>query len=248
MRPTLSYTIWFSQRTGSTLLCKALESTGLAGKPNEWLLEYDTFDLFRKYGVQSPEELQSILWKQGMTPNGVFGLKVSVSEPHNGKMIETFRKFPGCAGGISRPDVWENAFPNHKHLWMTRRDKIRLAVSWWKAIKSNEWHRRHGENPSVTDVRGEYVYDAICHLFNEAALREVLAEKFFAEGNIVPFTIVYEDFIRDYTGTVRKILEWMGVATQNISFEAPYFDRLADDINDEWAERFEKERTERLGT
>ncbi len=28
--PILSYTIWFSQRAGSTLLCDALESTGLA--------------------------------------------------------------------------------------------------------------------------------------------------------------------------------------------------------------------------
>ena len=36
MKPRLPYTIWFSQRTGSTLLCKALESTGIAGKPNEW--------------------------------------------------------------------------------------------------------------------------------------------------------------------------------------------------------------------
>gem|GEM_PF-4288901 len=29
MKPRSSYTIWFSQRTGSTLLCKALESTGI---------------------------------------------------------------------------------------------------------------------------------------------------------------------------------------------------------------------------
>ena len=41
MKPRLSYTIWFSQRTGSTVLCKALESTGIAGKPNEWLYTGD---------------------------------------------------------------------------------------------------------------------------------------------------------------------------------------------------------------
>ncbi|WP_342799609.1 Stf0 family sulfotransferase [Hyella patelloides] len=35
--PKLSYTIWFSQRTGSTLLCRALESTGIAGNPSEWV-------------------------------------------------------------------------------------------------------------------------------------------------------------------------------------------------------------------
>lgn len=36
MKPQLSYTTWFSQRTGSTLLCKALESIDKAGKPREW--------------------------------------------------------------------------------------------------------------------------------------------------------------------------------------------------------------------
>lgn len=36
MEPKLSYTIWFTQRTGSTLLCQALEGTGIAGVPNEW--------------------------------------------------------------------------------------------------------------------------------------------------------------------------------------------------------------------
>ena len=36
MRPTISYTILFSQRTGSTLFYKAIKSTGIAGIPREW--------------------------------------------------------------------------------------------------------------------------------------------------------------------------------------------------------------------
>ena len=37
MKPNLSYIIWFSQSTGSTLLCQALASTGIAGRPAELL-------------------------------------------------------------------------------------------------------------------------------------------------------------------------------------------------------------------
>jgi LPS sulfotransferase NodH len=37
MRPTRSYLIWFSQRVGSTMLTQALEDTGVAGRPREWL-------------------------------------------------------------------------------------------------------------------------------------------------------------------------------------------------------------------
>ncbi|WP_019506605.1 Stf0 family sulfotransferase [Pleurocapsa sp. PCC 7319] len=50
MKPKLSYTIWFSQRTGSTLLCRALQSTGLAGKPSEWL---NASDLLGKYQLDN---------------------------------------------------------------------------------------------------------------------------------------------------------------------------------------------------
>ncbi len=43
MRPVKSYAIWFSQRTGSTLLCKTLESTGIAGKPEEFFLDISSY-------------------------------------------------------------------------------------------------------------------------------------------------------------------------------------------------------------
>ncbi|WP_371263809.1 Stf0 family sulfotransferase [Paenibacillus sp. UNC496MF] len=36
MKPKQSYAIWFAQRTGSTLLHRALASTGMAGDPGEW--------------------------------------------------------------------------------------------------------------------------------------------------------------------------------------------------------------------
>ena len=36
MQPTLSYMICATPRSGSTLLCKALQNTGLAGKPDEY--------------------------------------------------------------------------------------------------------------------------------------------------------------------------------------------------------------------
>lgn len=39
MKPRICYTVWFSQRNGSTLLCEGLTATGIAGKPAE-LLEF----------------------------------------------------------------------------------------------------------------------------------------------------------------------------------------------------------------
>ena len=98
MKPILSYTIWFSQRTGSTLLCKALEAARVAGNHTE---------------------LQRRLWEIGSTPNGAFGLKHSFHEPDFSQLFELF-----------------HMFPNHRHIFMTRGNKIRLAASCWKAIQS----------------------------------------------------------------------------------------------------------------
>jgi LPS sulfotransferase NodH len=59
-KPSKSYIIWTSQRTGSTYLCKCLLNTDVAGNPDEWLNTYPDHPnaLFQKYSVNSPYELQ----------------------------------------------------------------------------------------------------------------------------------------------------------------------------------------------
>jgi LPS sulfotransferase NodH len=58
MKPKLSYTIGFTQRTGSTLLCQALGCTGIAGKPGEFLYEKN---LPKDY-KSSSANFQQYLW------------------------------------------------------------------------------------------------------------------------------------------------------------------------------------------
>ena len=242
MKPKLSYTIWFSQRTGSTLLSKALAATGIAGIPYEWLYT-DTQDLMMDYGARNHAHLQEILWEKGSTPNGVCGVKVSFVEPHITKVMDTFKQFPGEAETRSGSQVWEKAFPNCRHIFMTRRNKVRLAVSWWKAIKSGEWHRKQGQAPTGNDVADDYSFDAINHLLIESALREAGIQEFLSEKGIVPMTIVYEDFIRDYEGTVRGVLEYLDLpGHRDAIIEPPYFDKLADELSEQWVQRFRQER------
>lgn len=240
MKPKKSYVIWFSQRTGSTLLCKALESTGVAGRPNEWLLNSN---LKEEYNSENYSDLQQKIWNTGLTENGVFGVKVSYFQPNNNEITEEFKKFPGGMKCSSRPEIWENAFPNCKHIFMTRRNKFRLAVSWWKAIKTNEFHRKKGELPPDYNIEDEYLYDAIDHLVMESNLREAGIQQFFSEGNITPLTIVYEDFINNYEDTVYKILKYLEIPDyEKVKIEPPFFEKLADDLSEKWVQRFREER------
>lgn len=93
MKPKLSYTIWFSQRTGSTLLCQALTSTEIAGKPSE-LMSND--NLLTKYQLNNYVELQKRLWQLGSTSNQVFGVKTGIYNPYFHNLLDTLKKFPEC--------------------------------------------------------------------------------------------------------------------------------------------------------
>jgi len=224
-------------------LCKALESTGLAGKPNEWLHNADEQDLVEYYGVSNHEELQKHLWEKGSTSNGIFGVKYGMYEPYFSKLLDTFRQFPECPqADYPRLIIWRHAFPNCRHIFMTRRNKVRLAVSWWKAIKTNEWHRIKGNDPETYNQKDDYCFEAINHLYNESSMREAGIQEFFSEGGIVPLNIFYEDFIQEYEETIKKVLAYLGLESDMIEIPAPYFEKLSDELSEEWAHRFRKER------
>lgn len=86
MKPRLSYTIWYSQRTGSTLLCTALEEMDVAGIPKEWFNCIP--DLLENFKLTNHAELQKHLWNVGSTKNGVFGINHSFYEPHFNQLIQ----------------------------------------------------------------------------------------------------------------------------------------------------------------
>jgi trehalose 2-sulfotransferase len=241
MKPQLSFTIWFSQRTGSTLLYKALESTDVAGVPREWF--NCPPDLLTTYQKKDHSELQEYLWKLGTTSNGVFGISHSYYEPHFSILTETLRKFPVYPPNeTKRTAVWEHVFSNHRHIFMTRRNKIRLAVSWWRAIQSGEWHVPSGERRKPPDLSNAYSFDAIHHLYNECTMREAGIQEFLAEGRITPLNIFYEDFIQNYEGTVRTILDYLELDSSSITIAPPALTKLADATSEEWVQRFREER------
>lgn len=235
MRPVKSYAIWFSQRTGSTLLCKTLESTGIAGKPEEFFLDISSYF--------DPAVFQQYLWENDTTENGVFGVKLSMYKVGFEAILRLFRKLPGAQTLPSDVDVWNHAIPNCKHIFMTRRNKIRLAVSWWKAIQSGEWHREHGCIPLESDLTDKYSYDALNHLLVDCCMREAAIQEFFTRGDITPLTIVYEDFIRNVDETIKRILDFLEIEYDpGLHIESLHYERLADDISEEWVQRFRKER------
>ena len=253
--PRQSYLIWFSQRVGSTMLTQALEDTGIAGRPREWLDDPAGHGLPAKYGVPDAVQLRDFFWREAATPNGVMGAKYGMSADLHRELTALFA---GVIPGRVDPDgrkAWAAVFPDCKHVFMTRRNKLRLAVSWLRAIRSQEWHRPNradtavGDAPprtSAADVIDRYDHDALEYLLIGANQREADMQDQFDRWGVAPYTVVYEDLVADYQATVRHLLDFLEIPRRaDIAIPRPAFDRLADEASEDWYQRFRRGRASR---
>jgi trehalose 2-sulfotransferase len=254
IRPERSYALWFTQRVGSTLLAQALEDTGVAGRPREWLSAASVDDVMKKHGVANAQELRHQLWRVATTPNGVLGIKYAMVPKLHEDLIDLMASVEGEAApeGTDRSySAWRRFFPNCRHCFLMRRDKVRLAISWWRAIKSEEWHRPNRSDTSVGVVEpkppgsliDKYDFHAIQHLLGECSAREAAIHGQLDAWGIEPLTIVYEDLVARFEATVRSVLEFLRVSdARAMTIRQPAFEPLADEINDEWYARFLADR------
>jgi len=233
-----SYVIWYCPRVGSTLLAQTLEDLGIAGRPREWFEPAGVTGL-----LASGHELREAFWREATTSNGVLGIKYGMIAKRHAELVALLGD-------------WDAAFPNCKHVFLTRRDRVRLAVSWWRAIQSGEWHRPDrealtafdgpaGRAPRVMpppDLVDRYDRNAIEHLIAEASEREADIQTHLAASGVVPYTIVYEDMIASYEATVRALLEFLAVPGREAvtDIPAPAYAPLADAVTEAWCERFHR--------
>src|ERR1041384_2279142 len=96
MKPKISYVICAVQRSGSFLLCEALNNTGLAGVPEEYFLNneegWEDGTWARQHGVKTRPDYLNLVFEKGTTSNGVFGAKVMWNYFHD--MLKRLRELP----------------------------------------------------------------------------------------------------------------------------------------------------------
>lgn len=240
--PRWSYVVWFTQRVGSTLLTQAIEDTGIAGRPREWLEVESADALLARYGARDVLELRETLWNEG-TANAVFGVKYGMTPAMHAQLTQLFS---GLVQGADERAAWDAMFPRCRHIYVTRRDRLRLAISWWRAIQSGEWHRplrtdtAFGQPPAATR-EPRYDADAIAHLVKEVGEREAAIQAVFDRWSVTPHVVVYEDAVADFDTTMRGLL-WFLDAPAGTPVTEPAFARLADDLSEQWYARFLAER------
>lgn len=134
---------------------------------------------------------------------------------------------------------WAEVFPNCQHIFLTRRNKIRQAVSWWRAIQDEVWHLTNEESHANPDTFYEEKYnlDALKALLQELMLKECNTQAYFQANGIVPLTICYEDLVADYEGTVRDVLRYLGLYQPSMHIPAMHYRQTADHKSEIWVDR-----------
>lgn len=252
--PTLSYLVAATQRSGSTLLCRALADTGVAGRPEEYFLAGPpeafppgwTFwedGLFaRPHGEMDREGYLDLVFRLGTTANGVFGAKLMWNNVAH--FLQKLWELPRFAG-LDRAATFHALFPDLHVIVLTRRDRTRQAVSWARAAQDGVWVVSDTE-PAAPVTEAAYSYELVSGLEGLLAEAERGWPDLCAELDVVPLEIAYEDLVdpATYAATVRSALRHVGIDGA-LAVPRPRTHRQADEVNDAWVERYLADRAER---
>jgi trehalose 2-sulfotransferase len=272
VQPRGSYIIYATPRSGSTLLCEALINTGLAGRPEEPFeflkatgrprrpLEYFTgvedAELIKLLsGREGPpwsqptngdyaEYLATVI-EQATTPNGIFGTKLMWG--YLDDFVNNLRTLPAYSTQPV-PELFTTIFPNLHHITVIRRDKVRQAVSLWKAIQTQSWAHEDDElaGGKAHQHTPIFYFGAIDHLKRQLEEHDAAWQQYFTQNNIEPYRVVYEDFVPTYEETTLEILRYLDVSIpEKLTFSTRRMKRQADALSDQWIQLYHEQRRAR---
>lgn len=270
VQPERCYLVCATPRSGSTLLCETLEATGVAGRPREYFEELKETGLPRRpreyfWGLRSPEVIRLLpqesqldreheqrpTWsrdeyerhfddaiRSGTTANGVFGAKLMWS--YFPDFLELMRGIPRF-GGMGDGSLLSTAFPDLCYVFVSRSDKVRQAVSLWRALQTWVWRKAPGsasEN-AQPEHRPVYSFDAIDHLLDQLRRHEDAWRGFFFRIGQRPLSLVYEEVAYDPDATVDRVLELIGVQREHAATPSSRaMTRQSDELSESWVQNY----------
>jgi LPS sulfotransferase NodH len=202
VEPVRSYVIRCVQRTGSWLLAHTLADTGYAGRPSDYFDEAEREHHAREWGLPADDltPYARAMRDKATTANGVLGSKMMWNDFD--WLRSSLRPPAGTDAGL---EFMRTTFPNAQFVWLRRRDKVRQGISWWRAVVTDQWALRPGEEPGQPAPDVEQMVQ-----FVQFAQRcEDGWRQWFASTRIQPCEVVYEDLSRDRLAVTNRVLEFL---------------------------------------
>jgi len=272
MGPRLAYLVCATQRSGSTLLCRLLGETGVAGHPQEYFEATAETGRPPHPGVfleglgptgvgirddvrppKAPEysSLERVAdyrahlartLARGTGRNGVFGAKIMFNQIAEVEALTS--TLPEYIGLHGAPllEALIGARTPLRYVWARRADTVRQAISMWRAVQTRAWR---GDEPG-DERRPRYHFGAIDHLRARFEADEAGWARFFDCHGISPLVVRYEaDLERGRAATLHAVLRFVGIDPPGeLLAEAPLA-RQADALTEEWVAAYHRDRAER---
>lgn len=277
MSPERSYLVCSTPRSGSTLVCQALAQSGVAGRPEEYFEalrhsgrprkpeEYFTgvtdtsiLDHLTERVVGDDPPQRSPLWSRtaydrylewvfaaGTTDNGVFGAKLMWG--YLGDFVSLLRNVAAYRD-VPLADLLPTVFPDVQFVRVIRANKVRQAVSLWKAVQTAAWSESHDAPKEAPPPYKSFLeesrpglrfhFRAIEHLLHQVLVQEAFWDTFFEHIGTRPILVLYENFAGDYTTSTVRLLERLGLEAPDPESLAPPLKRQSDAVNDDWVRRY----------
>lgn len=273
IRPSRAYLVCSTQRSGSTYVCRLLTSTGVAGNPQEYFeARAETGmpphpgyflaglprtgagirDDLRPTDAPAYSDLRTVdgweahlerTFRSGTTPNGVFGAKLMWSQlPDVEQHAAALPELVGATGS----ELLERVFGNPDYVWIRRHDKVRQAISLWRALQTRIWRLEHPTAEGDTPVL-HYSFEGIEHLRRRLSADDEAWGRFFARSAIEPLELFYElDVETDPHDAVTRVLAHIGVEPPAGWAPAARMVRQSDGLNDAWHAAYHRDAPVRL--
>ena len=131
------------------------------------------------------------------------------------------------------------AFFKPVYILTTRRDKVRQAVSLWRAQQTGGWISDTQWLSPFWTKNPVFDYERIQALIQEIKADESAWNWFFKNYNIQPLRIVYEDFIADPKNTLFTIFSHIGITVpKNIVLPGPNMKKQSDELTEQWVKKY----------
>jgi LPS sulfotransferase NodH len=152
--------------------------------------------------------------------------------------------------GLDRVVILRTAFPDLRVVDVTRRDRVRQAVSWARMARDGMWVDPIGQpEPAWPPPTGppRYDYGLI------AALEALITEsepgwsQLYDELGLTPYQVVYEELSSPdgYEPTIRGVLAHLGLTDYQGPIPVPQTRRQSNDLNEAWVAAYLADRTSR---
>ncbi|MFX0547146.1 Stf0 family sulfotransferase [Roseovarius sp. S1116L3] len=241
-------------RSGSTLLCRLLSGTGIAGNPDSHFHSPSLDDWLDDYGLKlanyatKNDCLRAVFESalhRGKGDTDIFGLRMQIGS--FGKFTQQLRLL--LPGRMSDADRIEDAFGPTLCIHLSRSDGLGQAISRVRAEQKGQWHR----NADGSDLErlappqeARYDANAIERHMTALAAMDAAWEGWSKREAINPLRITYDALSKDPQKVLAQVLSALKLDPSNAqSVETPTA-KLADALNHAWRERFESQKTSQL--